>query len=112
MTAVGATHVCLPKVDPPLVWQLIEEEGVTHLNGAPTVLVMLAARRGGASRSTEPVQITTAGAPPPPAVIERTEALGFRINHVYGLTETYGPITICEWHPEWDGLDVRASGRG
>ena len=57
-----------------------------------------------------PVQVTTAGAPPPPAVISRTEALGFRINHVYGLTETYGPITVCEWHAEWDerGREERA----
>ena len=56
------------------------------------------------------MQVTTAGAPPSPAVIARTEALGFRINHVYGLTETYGPITICEWHPEWDGLDAERAG--
>ena len=53
-----------------------------------------------------PILVTTAGAPPPPAVIARTEALGFRINHVYGLTETYGPITICEWNAEWDELDA------
>ena len=52
-----------------------------------------------------PILVTTAGAPPPPAVIARTEALGFDINHVYGLTETYGPITICEWNPDWDALD-------
>jgi len=57
------------------------------------------------------VLVTTAGAPPPPAVIERTEALGFQINHVYGLTETYGPITICEWNPDWDGLDVEERSR-
>ncbi len=110
VTAVGATHVCLPKVDPPLVWQLIEDEGVTHLNGAPTVLVMLASDPA-ARALARPVQITTAGAPPPPAVIERTEALGFRINHVYGLTETYGPITICEWNPDWDGLDAEQRAR-
>jgi fatty-acyl-CoA synthase len=110
VTSVGATHVCLPRVDPALVWQLIEEEGVTHLNGAPTVLVMLVSDDA-ASRLSKPVQITTAGAPPSPTVIERTEALGFLINHVYGLTETYGPITICEWNPEWDGLDVRRRAR-
>jgi fatty-acyl-CoA synthase len=110
VTAVGATHVCLPRVDPGLVWKLIDEEGVTHLNGAPTVLVMLASDDA-ARRLSKPVQITTAGAPPPPAVIERTEALGFLINHVYGLTETYGPITICEWHPEWDGLEVEQRAR-
>jgi fatty-acyl-CoA synthase len=101
VTAVGARHVCLRKVDPSLVWRLIDEEATTHLNGAPTVLVMLCADP--AARTLErPVLVTTAGAPPPPAVIERTEALGFRINHVYGLTETYGPITVCEWHVDWD----------
>jgi fatty-acyl-CoA synthase len=110
VTAVGATHICLRRVDPPLVWSLIEGEQVTHLNGAPTVLIMLASDP--AARQLErPVLITTAGAPPPPAVIERTEALGFEINHVYGLTETYGPITICEWNPAWDGLGVEERAR-
>jgi fatty-acyl-CoA synthase len=107
VTALGARHVCLRKVDPPLVWRLFEEEGVTHFNGAPTVLVMLASDPA-AKPLGQPVTITTAGAPPPPAVIERTEALGFRVNHLYGLTETYGPITICEWNPDWDELDLEA----
>jgi fatty-acyl-CoA synthase len=103
VTAVGATHVCLPKAEPSEVWRLIEAEGVTHLNGAPTVLVMLIS--DAAARPVErPVLVTTAAAPPPPAVLERTAALGFQIHHVYGLTETYGPITICEWNPDWDGL--------
>jgi fatty-acyl-CoA synthase len=105
VTAAGGTHVCLRKVDPPLVWQLLAEEGVTHLNGAPTVLVMLGSDPA-ARPLDRPVLVTTGGAPPPPAVIERTAALGFEINHVYGLTETYGPITICEWNPAWDELDV------
>jgi fatty-acyl-CoA synthase len=105
VTAAGATHVCLPKVDPPLVWRLLEEENVTHFCGAPTVLVMLGSDTS-AKRLERPVLVTTAGAPPPPAVIERTEALGFEINHVYGLTETYGPITICEWNPAWDALET------
>src|SRR6478736_3679857 len=95
VTAVGARHVCLARVDPPIVWRLIAEEQVTHLNGAPTVLVMLGADES-AHVLDRPVQVTTAGAAPPPAVISRTEALGFRINHVYG------PITVCEWHAEWD----------
>jgi fatty-acyl-CoA synthase len=110
VTAVGGTHVCLRKVDPPLVWRLLEEEGVTHFNGAPTVLVMLTADPAAAPLS-RPVLVTTAGAPPPPAVIERTEALGFAVNHVYGLTETYGPITICDWNPTWDGLGLDARAR-
>jgi fatty-acyl-CoA synthase len=110
VTAAGARHVCLPKVDPPLVWRLIDEESVTHMNGAPTVLVMLAADPA-ANVLTRPVLVTTAGAPPPPAVIEQTEALGFAVNHVYGLTETYGPITICEWDPAWDELPVEERAR-
>ena len=110
VTAAAATHVCLRKVDPPLVWRLLAEEGVTHLNGAPTVLVMLAADPSAAPLE-RPIVVTTAGAPPPPAVIERTEALGFELNHVYGLTETYGPITICEWNPAWDDLGAEERAR-
>jgi fatty-acyl-CoA synthase len=110
VTAAGGLHVCLPKVDPSVVWRLIDEERVTHLNGAPTVLVMLCSDDA-AKRLERPIIVTTAGAPPPAAVIERTEALGFEINHVYGLTETYGPITICEWDPAWDDLDVTERAR-
>jgi fatty-acyl-CoA synthase len=110
VTAMGATHVCLPRVDPPEVWRLFDEAGVTHMCGAPTVLVMLGADPA-AHELQRPIRVTTAGAPPPPAVIQRTEALGFRINHVYGLTETYGPITVCEWKPEWDALDDEGRAR-
>src|ERR687888_678984 len=110
VTAGGTTHVCLPKVDPPLVWRLLEQEGVTHLNGAPTVLVMLASDPA-AKKLSRRILVTTAAAPPPPAVIERTEKLGFAVNHVYGLTETYGPITICEWNPAWDELEIEQRAR-
>jgi len=110
VTAAAATHVCLRRVEPPEVWRLFDEAGITHMCGAPTVLVML-----GADDAAHPLErqimVTTAGAPPPPAVIARTEALGFAINHVYGLTETYGPITICEWNPDWDGLDTAERAR-
>jgi fatty-acyl-CoA synthase len=110
VTAVGGRHVCLRKVDPPVVWRLIEQEGVTHFNGAPTVLVMLCSDPA-AKPLARPILVTMAAAPPPPAVIERTEALGFEVNHVYGLTETYGPITICEWNPAWDELSVEQRAR-
>jgi acyl-CoA synthetase (AMP-forming)/AMP-acid ligase II len=110
VTAVGGTHVCLRAVDPPLVWRLFEDEHVTHFNGAPTVLVMLGADPS-ARRLSRPVLVTTGGAPPPPSLIERAGALGFEVNHVYGLTETYGPITICEWNPEWDGLELEERAR-
>jgi fatty-acyl-CoA synthase len=103
VTAVGATHLCLRQMDPELVWWLMDTEGVTHFNGAPTVLVMLITHPA-AHPVERPVVVTTAAAPPPPVVLERTAALGFEIHHVYGLTETYGPITICEWNPDWDDL--------
>jgi fatty-acyl-CoA synthase len=105
VTARGATHICLRKVDPPLIWRLINDEGVTHFNGAPTVLVMLLSDAAAAPVKRN-VLVTTAGAPPSPAIISRMQEMGFEINHVYGLTETYGPITICDWHPEWEALDT------
>ena len=104
VTAAGARHVVVPKVDPPRVFELVSEERVTHLCGAPTVLVMLQSELPRPDyRFPQPLRTVTAGAPPPPAVIERMEALGAVITHVYGLTETYGPHTVCEWKLEWDG---------
>jgi fatty-acyl-CoA synthase len=104
VTAAAATHVCLRRVEPGVIWRLLDDEGVTHFNGAPTVLVMVAGDPA-AHVLERPVRVTTAAAPPSPSIIGRMEALGFAVNHVYGLTETYGPITICEWHREWDELE-------
>ncbi len=105
VTAVGATHVCLPRVDPAWVYRLVEEEGVTHFCAAPTVLVMLtAAKPAPGYRFPRPVTVVTAASPPPPAVLEAVEGMGARVVHVYGLTETYGPHTVCAWKPEWDEL--------
>jgi fatty-acyl-CoA synthase len=105
VTAAGGRHVCLRKVDPAQVWQLIETEGVTHLNGAPTVLSMLAyaeqARPRPAGRA---LRICTGGAPPSPTILERMRELGVEVTHLYGLTETYGPSIVCDWRPEWDQL--------
>jgi fatty-acyl-CoA synthase len=110
VTAAAATHVCLPKVDPAEVWRLIGSEGVTHLNGAPTVLSMLAyAPQAAPVRTT--VRIATGGAPPSPAILRRMGELGFQVTHLYGLTETFGPAMICDWRPEWDGLDAGAQAR-
>jgi fatty-acyl-CoA synthase len=103
VTAMSGTHICLRKVDPPLVWELLGSQGVTHMCGAPTVLVMLTADPA-ARELPAPVTVFTGGAPPAPALIERTEALGFRLIHIYGLTETYGPMTICAWNRLWDDL--------
>ncbi|KAA9149841.1 AMP-binding protein [Amycolatopsis acidicola] len=110
VTAAAATHVCLPKVEPAEVWRLIREEGVTHLNGAPTVLSMLAYAPEAAPVDV-PVRVATGGAPPSPAILRRMGELGFDVTHLYGLTETFGPAMICDWRPEWNGLDADAQAR-
>jgi fatty-acyl-CoA synthase len=111
VTAAAATHVCLPKVDPAEVWRLIRAEGVTHLNGAPTVLSMLAYAPDAEPLGDRVVQVATGGAPPSPAILRRMAELGFEVTHLYGLTETFGPAMICDWRPEWDRLDVDARAR-
>ena len=103
VTAVGGTHVCLPTVRPDAIWRLIDEERVTHLNGAPAVMRTIA-RAAEAHPFARPVTVTTAGAAPSPTMIAEMEALGARVIHVYGLTEVYGPYTVCEWQPGWDEL--------
>ena len=105
VTAIGGTHVCLRNVDPAEIWSLIDEEGVTHFNAAPTVLIGLA-NAPAAHPFPQPVTITTAGAPPSPTIIETMEGLGASIVHVYGLTETYGPHTVCELQPGLTDMDV------
>jgi fatty-acyl-CoA synthase len=110
VTAAAATHVCLPKFEPAQVWRLIREEGVTHLNGAPTVLSMLAyAPEAGPVSPT--VRVATGGAPPSPAILRRMGELGFDVTHLYGLTETFGPAMICDWRPEWNDLDADEQAR-
>ncbi|NIJ14670.1 fatty-acyl-CoA synthase [Saccharomonospora amisosensis] len=103
VTAAAATHVCLPKVDPGEVWRLLREEGVTHLEGAPTVLSMLAYAEQAAPLE-HAVHVATGGAPPTPAILRRMGELGFDVTHLYGLTETFGPAMICDWRPEWNAL--------
>ncbi len=112
VTAVGATHVCLRRVDPALIFPLIEAERVTHLCGAPIVLNMLIHAPDAVKRAfAHTVEVATGGAAPPSAVITAMEELGFRVTHLYGLTETYGPATVCAWQGEWDALpaDARAA---
>lgn len=105
VTAIGATHVVLPKVEPGRIYTLIEQEGVTHLCCAPTVLIMLLSERPQPGyRFPHRVTVLTAAAPPTPVLIQQVEEMGGHITHVYGLTETYGPHTVCEWHQEWDAL--------
>jgi fatty-acyl-CoA synthase len=102
VTALAGTHVCLRRVEAGAIYDAIERDGVTHLCGAPVVMnVLLNARDRPLPR---PVNMMTAGAAPPAAVIAGMEGLGFRITHVYGLTEVYGPAVVCAWHDEWDAL--------
>ncbi len=105
VTAIGGRHVCLRQVDPAEIWQLIETEGVTHLNGAPTVLISLA-NHPDAKAFGRRFTITTAGAPPSPTIIRQMTELGADLVHVYGLTETYGPYTVCEIQDEWAAAET------
>ncbi len=109
VTAVAGRHVCLRKVDPGRIWELLGSEGVTHFNGAPTVHIGVV-NDPAAHRLEQPVTITVAGAPPSPTLLGQLEELNFRAVHVYGLTETYGPYTVCDWHDGWEDLpaDERA----
>jgi fatty-acyl-CoA synthase len=113
VTAAAATHVCLPKVDAAEVWRLIRQEGVTHLNGAPTVLSMIAYAKeaAGGIPHDRVVRVATGGAPPSPAILRRMSELGFDVMHLYGLTEAHGPAMLCDWRPEWDGVDTDAQAR-
>jgi fatty-acyl-CoA synthase len=105
VTAIGGTHVCLRAVRPEQIWQLLDDERVTHLDGAPTVLTMIAEAPQAHPLERELVA-TVAGAPPGPTVIARMRELGARIVHVYGMTEVYGPYTINELQPGWAALST------
>ena len=104
VTAVGAAHICLRRVDPAAVYQLIREHAVTHLCAAPTVLTALYAAPEAQTADLSGITIMTAGAPPAPQVIRTIEGMGAQIIHVYGLTETYGPCTVAAGQPHWDDL--------
>ncbi|WP_334129648.1 acyl-CoA synthetase [Sneathiella sp.] len=107
ITMMAGTHVCLRAVEPGAIFTAIRDHGVTHMCGAPIVMVMMlnaGADVHAKKDPNHPVKMMTAGAAPPAKVIEAMEQLGFDITHVYGLTEVYGPVTLCAWHEEWDAL--------
>jgi fatty-acyl-CoA synthase len=109
VTAAGATHRCLRKPEAALIWHHLRQSRISHLCAAPTVLVMLAnheAAKGG--KPERPVRIYTGGAPPSPALLQRTAELDIDVYHLYGLTETYGPAVVCEWREEWNALSIPA----
>ncbi len=105
VTAVGGTHVCLRHVAPGDIFSSIESCRVTHLCGAPVVLNMLIhAPDELKSKFDWTIEIGTGGAAPPSSVIAEMENMGFRVTHLYGLTESYGPSTICAWQQDWEDL--------
>jgi len=107
VTAAGGTHVCLRKVDPALIYPAIARHGVTHLCGAPIVLSSLIhAPASVKTRFDHVVDVATGGAPPPTPVIAAMESLGFRVTHLYGLTEVFGPATLCAWQEDWARLPL------
>jgi fatty-acyl-CoA synthase len=107
VVAVGGTQVCLRKVDPAAIFQVIARHRVSHLCGAPIVLNMLA-QTPAAQRAafTHVVNCATGGAAPPSSILRAMEEIGFRVTHLYGATETYGPALSCVAQPEWDDLPV------
>jgi fatty-acyl-CoA synthase len=103
VTALGARHICLPDVNAERAVKLIQQESVTHACGAPVVVRTLTeycSTHG--IRFAPELKMAVAAAPPPPAVIRAAEGIGIQLTHVYGLTETYGPHSVCAWHCDWD----------
>jgi len=107
MAANAGTSICLRKVEVGAIFSLIRQHQVTHMCGAPIIYGMMinapAELRAGIAHQ---VNGLIAGAPPPAAIIEGAERIGLNITHVYGLTETYGPASVCAKHPEWDSLSI------
>ena len=111
IAAAAGINVCLRKVDPTKIFELIVKHGVTHMAGAPIVYnTLINAPDAPKASKTRPVVGLIAGAAPPVAVLEGAENIGIKLTHVYGLTETYGPASVCAEQPGWDDLpaDARA----
>lgn len=106
ITAVRGTHYCLRKIDYPTIWKLLKTENVTHFNAAPTVNTLLCADSN-AERLDRQVRVTVAASPPTAHLFETMENLNLMPVHVYGLTETYGPITKGYHMPIWEELPVK-----
>jgi fatty-acyl-CoA synthase len=105
VTAAAATHVCLRRVEAARIWELFEAEGITHYCAAPTVQIGIVNEE--AARPLDvPVTAAIAGAPPSPTLLGGLLELNINPMHIYGLTETYGPLTTSGVHPEWEDLDM------
>ena len=105
LAAMAGTSICLRQISAANIFQAIDEEKATHFCGAPIVLNMLINAKPQERRELpHQVNVMTAAAPPPASVLQRMEEEGFRVTHVYGLTEVYGPAVVCDWHEAWDDL--------
>ena len=106
ISVVAGTHVCLRQVRAKPMYDAIADHGVTHLCGAPIVMATLLDAPAAEKRPLpREVQFFTAAAPPPESVLAAMREAGFSVTHLYGLTETYGPSVINDWHAEWDALE-------
>ncbi len=106
MSAISGTHVCLRWVRPKAMWDALADHRVTHLCGAPIVMsTLLSAEPDDKRHLNHSVDFFTAAAPPPERVLADMKNAGFNVTHLYGLTETYGPAVVNDWHAEWDELD-------
>ncbi len=103
VTAMGAKHVCMPQLTAASIWDAIRAYAVTHMCAAPTVVTMMLGAAE-ASPCDPAVALFVGGAPPAPSLLERAAAYRIDVTHLYGLTETYGPLCVCEWNPDWDRL--------
>jgi fatty-acyl-CoA synthase len=103
VTAAGGTHVCLRTIDTAEIWRLLRDGGITHLSAAPAVLTMIA-EDPAAGKLGHEVHVDTGGAPPSATLLARMGAMNLAVTHLYGLTETFGPLAINEWQPEWNEL--------
>jgi fatty-acyl-CoA synthase len=104
--AVAGVHVCLRKVDAGAIFKAIADHKVTHLCGAPIVMQTLINYTGPKTDYSHQVSMMTAASAPPAAILAKMDEINFKITHVYGLTEVYGPAVVCEWHDEWDSLSI------
>jgi fatty-acyl-CoA synthase len=109
VTLQAGTHVCLRRVDAGPIFEALAEHGVTHMCGAPIVMNMIANAPSALRRPfSQRVNAMTGGAAPPAAVLQKMAGLGIDITHLYGLTECYGPCSVCAWQEEWTTLDAEA----
>jgi fatty-acyl-CoA synthase len=107
LSAIVGTHVCLRQVRAAPIWDAIADEGVTHLCGAPIVMSLMISAPASEKRDLDHrVQFFTAAAPPPEKLLAEMQTAGFDVTHLYGLTETYGPAVVNDWHAEWSDLPL------